>query len=56
MARFADRVVYRVAGLVWTAVYSGLCRRSSAGTTSTATYVVSDVSTAVQEPSSALAA
>jgi hypothetical protein len=52
MARFADRVVYRVAGLVWTAVYSGLCRRSSAGTT----YVVSDVSTAVQEPSSALAA
>jgi hypothetical protein len=29
MARFADRIAYRLAGLVWTAMYSGLGSRST---------------------------
>ncbi len=35
MARFADRIAYRLAGLVWTAVYSGLCSRSTGRTIAT---------------------
>jgi len=29
MARFADRIAYRFAGLVWTAIYSGLNSRTN---------------------------
>jgi hypothetical protein len=29
MAKFADRIAYRLAGLVWTAIYAGLGSRSS---------------------------
>jgi hypothetical protein len=29
MAQLADRIAYRLAGMVWTAIYSGLSKRSS---------------------------
>ncbi len=32
MSRIADRLVSRLAGLVWTAMYSGLCNRGSVHT------------------------
>jgi hypothetical protein len=34
MARLADRIAYRFAGFVWTAIYGGLSRRDPSGSSS----------------------
>jgi len=31
MAQLTERIAYRLAGMVWTAIYSGLAKRSNAG-------------------------
>lgn len=50
MARFADRIAYRVAGLVWTAIYSGLSSRSSTYTTAPVAAVERSTQASVQSP------
>jgi hypothetical protein len=50
MARFADRIAYRLAGLVWTALYSGLSSRSSTYTTAPIAAMEDSMPASVQTP------